>query len=158
MKKKRIGIEVLHHLREIDARKLFASLGFSSLFLYCTQELKYSEGGAYRRIAAMRLLRDVPEYEEKLQSGAVSVATLSQVQSFLVQEKDNKTKPIQKKRSLSFLKKWKACPRNKRNECLPRSHRKPLVLKKQERSTRKKPRFVSPPVASFCKRWRNFRT
>jgi hypothetical protein len=84
---KRIGIQVLHHLREIDARKLFASLGFSSLFSYCTGELQYSEGGAYRRIASMKLLRDVPEYESKLQEGAVSVATLSQVQSFFVQEK-----------------------------------------------------------------------
>src|ERR1700733_9315436 len=77
---RRIGIEVLHHLREIDARKLFASLGFSSLFVYCTAELGYSEGGAYRRIAAMRLLREVPEYESKLEDGSMSVATLSQVQ------------------------------------------------------------------------------
>jgi hypothetical protein len=102
---KRIGIEVLHHLREIDARKLFASLGFSSLFLYCTQELKYSEGGAYRRIAATRLLRDVPEYEEKLQSGAVSVATLSQVQSFLVQEKRQQNKTYSKEEKLELLEK-----------------------------------------------------
>jgi hypothetical protein len=102
---KKIGIEVLHHLREIDARKLFASLGFSSLFLYCTQELKYSEGGAYRRIAAMRLLRDVPEYEEKLQCGAVSVATLSQVQSFLVQEKRQQKKTDSKEEKLELLEK-----------------------------------------------------
>jgi hypothetical protein len=84
---RRIGIEVLHHLKEIDARKLFASLGFSSLFAYCITELGYSEGGAHRRISAMRLLRDVPEYEAKLERGEVTVATLSQVQSFLNQEK-----------------------------------------------------------------------
>jgi hypothetical protein len=84
---RRIGIEVLHHLREIDARKLFASLGLSSLFAYCIAELGYSEGGAHRRISAMRLLRDVPEYEVKLERGEVTVATLSQIQSFLVQEK-----------------------------------------------------------------------
>jgi hypothetical protein len=84
---KRIGIEVLHHLKEVDVRKLFASIGFSSLFAYCTEELGYSEGGAYRRISAMRLLTEVPQYEAKLKEGTVSVATLSQVQSFLVQEK-----------------------------------------------------------------------
>jgi hypothetical protein len=83
----RIGIEVLHHLKEVDDRRLFASIGFSSLFSYCTGELRYSEGGAYRRISAMRLLSDVPQYESKLKEGTVSVATLSQVQSFLVQEK-----------------------------------------------------------------------
>ena len=100
---RRIGIEVLHHLREIDARKLFASLGFSSLFAYCTTELGYSEGGAYRRIAAMRLLRDVPEYEAKLESGEVSVATLSQVQSFLVQEKRQLGKTYSQKEKLELL-------------------------------------------------------
>jgi HNH endonuclease len=100
---RRIGIEVLHHLREIDARKLFASLGFSSLFSYCTTELGYSEGGAYRRISAMRLLRDVPEYESKLQSGVVSVATLSQVQSFLVQEKRQLGKTYSSEQKLELL-------------------------------------------------------
>jgi hypothetical protein len=100
---RRIGIEVLHHLREIDARKLFASLGFSSLFVYCTTELGYSEGGAYRRIATMRLLRDVPEYESKLEEGAVSVATLSQVQSFLVQEKRQLGKTYSTKEKLLLL-------------------------------------------------------
>jgi len=100
---KRIGIQVLHHLREIDARKLFASLGFSSLFIYCTAELGYSEGGAYRRIAAMKLLREVPEYESKLQGGVVSVATLSQVQSFLVQEKRQLGKTYSQAEKLELL-------------------------------------------------------
>jgi len=100
---RRIGIEVLHHLREIDARKLYASLGFSSLFVYCTTELGYSEGGAYRRISAMRLLRDVPEYESKLQDGVVSVATLSQVQSFLVQEKRQLGKTYSPEQKLELL-------------------------------------------------------
>jgi 5-methylcytosine-specific restriction endonuclease McrA len=105
VEERRIGIEVLHHLREIDARKLFASLGFSSLFVYCTNELGYSEGGAYRRISAMRLLRDVPEYESKLQEGAVSVATLSQVQSFLVQEKRQLGKTYSQGEKLDLLSK-----------------------------------------------------
>ena len=101
---KRIGIEVLHHLREIDSRKLFASLSFSSLFEYCTQELGYSEGGAYRRISAMKLLQDVPEYESKLREGTVSVATLSKVQSFLVQEKRQLGKVYSKDQKLELLK------------------------------------------------------
>ena len=35
--------EILHHLREIASRKLFAAQGYSSLFQYAVQELKYSE-------------------------------------------------------------------------------------------------------------------
>jgi hypothetical protein len=100
---KRIGIEVIHHLREVDARKLFASLKYSSLFLYCTEELSYSEGGAQRRISTMRLLRDVPEYESKLKEGAVSVSTLSRVQSFLVQEKRRRKKTYSRDEKLELL-------------------------------------------------------
>jgi hypothetical protein len=102
---RRIGLEVLHHLREIDTRKLFASLSYSSLFDYCTMELGYSGGGAYRRISVMRLLRDVPEYETKLQDGAVSVATLSQVQSFIVQEKRQNGKTYTLDEKLELLSK-----------------------------------------------------
>lgn len=32
---------VLEHLREIESRRLFAKLGFGSLFEYCVEELKY---------------------------------------------------------------------------------------------------------------------
>jgi hypothetical protein len=100
---KRIGIEVLHHLREIDARKLFASLRFSSLYEYCTEELGYSGGGAHRRISAMKILRDVPEYEPKLRAGVVNVATLSKVQSFLVREKRQLGKTYSKDEKTELL-------------------------------------------------------
>ena len=39
---------VLHHLREVERRFLFAELGYSSLFEYCISELKYSAGSAQR--------------------------------------------------------------------------------------------------------------
>ncbi len=100
---RRIGIAVLHHLQEIDSRKLYAALGFSSLFQYCVKELSYSEGGAYRRISAMKLLREVPQYESKLKAGAVTVATLSKVQSFLVQEKRLLGKKYSKDDKLKLL-------------------------------------------------------
>jgi HNH endonuclease len=87
---RRITTEVLLHLREIEARHLFAELGFSSLYEYCTKELGYSESSAWRRISAMRLLKDVPEIEEQLLDGRMTVTTLSQVQSFLLQEKKQK--------------------------------------------------------------------
>jgi hypothetical protein len=39
---RRISSEILWHLHEIERRRLFAELGFSSLFEYCTEQLKYS--------------------------------------------------------------------------------------------------------------------
>lgn len=82
---RRISIEVLWHLREIENRRLFC--GHPSLFEYCVHELKYSKGPAYRRIAAMRALKDVPEISTAIQSGELTMTTVAQVQSFIRQEK-----------------------------------------------------------------------
>ena len=79
--------QVLHHLREVERRKLYSDLGLSNLFEYCVQELKYSEGQAGRRIQALRLLQELPEVEEKIQSGRLSLTNISQAQSFFYQLK-----------------------------------------------------------------------
>jgi hypothetical protein len=81
-----IGIEVLQHLREIDSRKSFALWGYSNLYDYCIKELKYSRGSAHRRIASMKLLREVPELELKIESGELNVSTISQAHTFFNQE------------------------------------------------------------------------
>jgi hypothetical protein len=83
---RRAGIALLHHLREIERRRLYAR-SHGSLHEYVVRELGYSDGAAHRRISAMRLLQVVPELEAKLQSGAVSLSTASQVQNFVRAEK-----------------------------------------------------------------------
>src|SRR5258708_2037120 len=55
------SVELLLHLSEVDRRQLFLEIGYSSLYDYVIQELKYSEGATYRRLQAMRLIRDIPE-------------------------------------------------------------------------------------------------
>src|ERR1700728_4415619 len=85
-KERLIGIEVLQHLKEIDSRKSYALWGYSNLYIYCAKELKYSQGSAHRRIASMKLLREVPDLESKIESGEVNVSTLSQAHGFFVQE------------------------------------------------------------------------
>jgi hypothetical protein len=89
LEERRNGMEVLYRLREIDARKLFASLGYSSLFEYTVKELGFSEGSASRRLQSMRLIREIPEYEEKLKDGLVNEGNLSKAQTFFNQEKKN---------------------------------------------------------------------
>ena len=74
--------KVLHHFREIERRRLFSDLGYASLFDYAVKELKYSEGQAGRRIQAMRLIKEIPELEKKIESGALSLSNISQAQSF----------------------------------------------------------------------------
>src|SRR5579862_6560382 len=80
---RRIGLQVIHHLREIEDRRLYNEIGYSSLFECVTQELGYSEGSAHRRISAMRLLRELPEYEAKLEAGVLNVTNLSLVHTSL---------------------------------------------------------------------------
>lgn len=69
--------EVLNHLREVERRRLFSDLGCSSLFDYATRELGYSEDQAYRRITAMRLLKELPEVEDKISEGSLTLSVLS---------------------------------------------------------------------------------
>jgi len=68
---------VLHHLREIDRRRLFSALGYPSLFAYAVEKLGYAADQAYRRIAAMKLMNELPEVEEKIASGALNLTSVS---------------------------------------------------------------------------------
>ncbi len=74
--------KVLHHLREVERRKLFSDLGYQSLFEYAVKDLKYSEGQAGRRIQAMRLIKEIPELEKKIESGHLSLSNISQAQTY----------------------------------------------------------------------------
>ena len=87
-KERKITVEVLEHLCEIDQRKLYLKKGFSSLFDYTTKELGYSEGAACRRIKAMKLCREIPEITSKIQTGHINLTTASKAQTFF--EKQNK--------------------------------------------------------------------
>lgn len=72
-----ISLKVLHHLKEIERRRLFSDKGYSSLFDYAVRELGYSEPSAARRISAARLLKEMPEIEKRIESGVLSLTNLS---------------------------------------------------------------------------------
>jgi len=79
--------EILHHLREVERRRFFCDLGYGSLFEYTVKELKYSEGQAGRRLQAMKLLKELPELEEKIENGSLNLSNISQAQSFFRESK-----------------------------------------------------------------------
>lgn len=70
-------MEALRHLRENEKRLLFAEMGYKDLKEYCVKELKISEGSAWRRISAMRLLREIPEVETQLKSGMLNLSQIA---------------------------------------------------------------------------------
>ena len=80
--------KILHHLREVDRRRLFCKFGYGSLFKYVVDHLGYSEDEAYRRISAMRLLKELPQIEERIESGALALTNIAQVQTFFRNKKD----------------------------------------------------------------------
>lgn len=84
---RRVTLALLHHLKELERRKLYCDSGFSSLFDYLTRGHGFSEGSAQRRIDSMRTHRDFPEVEEKIQAGILNLTHLSKAQSHFRQEK-----------------------------------------------------------------------
>ena len=68
--------EVVNYLREVDARRLYLELGYSSLFVFVTKGLGYSGGAGYRRIQAARCMAETPEALEKLRTGEISLCAL----------------------------------------------------------------------------------
>lgn len=77
--------QILYHLKEIEARKLYSEFGFSSLYEYACRELKYSDDQAYRRIRAMRLIKEIPEVAKKIDSGELSLSNINQAQNHFKQ-------------------------------------------------------------------------
>ena len=55
-----VTVELIAHLAELAARKLYCSEGPGSLFRYCTEILRFSEAAACNRIKAARAARSSP--------------------------------------------------------------------------------------------------
>ncbi len=79
---KSLTIEVIKLLSELDKRKYYLELGFSSLFDFTTRELGYEEGAANRRIQSARLLTELPGIEDKVKKGELNLSTLAQANVF----------------------------------------------------------------------------
>lgn len=86
-KEREILTHALHHLREVEVRRLFSDLGYKSLFEFAVKRLGYSGDQAARRIAAMRLIKEMPEIEERIEAGALNLTTLGMAQTYFRQEK-----------------------------------------------------------------------
>ncbi len=84
---RRLTGAIIEQLREIELRRLHAKLGYSSLFEYCTQHLKYCPASAQLRIDAMRFARDVPQVQAALDQGTVALSTVAMLQKFVRHER-----------------------------------------------------------------------
>lgn len=91
---KHLTLEVIQLIREVEMRRLFLELGYGSLFDYVTKELGYEETSAVRRISAARLIKVIPELEQKVAEGRLSLSSLNQAQSFFRREEKLQSKKL----------------------------------------------------------------
>jgi len=81
-----LEVVVIDHLRELHRRRLYLTLGFSSLFDYAVRELGYSDAAAWRRIKAMRLCADVEGASKRLRDGSLTLNAAAQLQNAFDQQ------------------------------------------------------------------------
>ncbi|MGC3996446.1 MAG: HNH endonuclease signature motif containing protein [Anaeromyxobacter sp.] len=81
-----IKVESLLALAEVERRKFYLDLGYPSLWAFCREVLHLPEGGAYRRITAMRLVSRFPSLEAPLREGRLSLTTLGMLREVPTEE------------------------------------------------------------------------
>jgi 5-methylcytosine-specific restriction endonuclease McrA len=69
--------DLLAHLAELDERRLYLELGFSSLFAYCTEALGFCKSAAGRRIAVARVCLKYPAAFARVARGELQLSVLS---------------------------------------------------------------------------------
>jgi hypothetical protein len=71
--------ELVAHIGEVDARRLYAREAASSMFAYCTEVLNLSEHEAYLRIAVARASREHPVLLEMLAEGRLHLSGIAKL-------------------------------------------------------------------------------
>lgn len=108
---------LLTHLHEIKKRRIYAEVGYSSLWEYAVKGLGFDEAGACQRIRAMELMMTVPEAKKQIEQGTLSIAKAAVVQSHIrSQAKDSK--PMDQKAKTDVLMQVQHCSVRETREAL----------------------------------------
>jgi 5-methylcytosine-specific restriction endonuclease McrA len=78
--------EFLVALAAFDERRLWADLGYTSLFYFLHRELRLSAGAAFYRKAAAELIRHFPEVVEPLRDGRLCLTSVAELAKVLTPE------------------------------------------------------------------------
>jgi hypothetical protein len=80
---RRLLVEFLRCLAELDRRRTVVAQGFPSLFVFCTDFLGLSKASAFRRTTAARLLARFPLVADHLADGRLNLTTLVELRDVL---------------------------------------------------------------------------
>ena len=82
-KTRRTEAELLAHIAEVDARRLYAREACPSMFVYCTERLHLSEAEAYMRITAARAAREHPALLSMVADGRLHLSAIARLAPLL---------------------------------------------------------------------------
>ena len=82
---RRLDVQLLVMLGEIEERRLHLRLACSSIFDFCRRKLHMSEGEASRRMHASRLVRRLPALIPHIEAGRIHLTTLTMLRGFLTE-------------------------------------------------------------------------
>jgi hypothetical protein len=80
---RRVESDLVEHIAEVDARRLYAREAAPSMFAYCTEVLHLSEAEAYLRIAVARASRHHPVLLELLRDGRLHLTGIAKLAPIL---------------------------------------------------------------------------
>jgi hypothetical protein len=83
---RRIEVDVVAHVAEVDERRLYAREAFPSMFVYATDVLHLSEPEAYLRIAVARASREHPMLLSMLADGRLHLTAIGMLAPHLTRE------------------------------------------------------------------------
>ncbi len=83
---RRVEVDIVAHIAEVDERRLYAREAFPSMFVYCTDVLHLSEQEAYLRIAAARASREHPMLLTMLADGRLHLTAIGKLAPHLTPE------------------------------------------------------------------------
>ena len=76
---RRAEADLVAHIGEVDARRLYAREASPSMFAYCTERLHLSDAEAYLRIAAARASREHPVLLDMLADGRLHLTAIAKL-------------------------------------------------------------------------------
>ncbi len=91
---KQIGDSILLALKEIKTRRIYAGLGYSSLFEMLVKHFHLSETSSYQRLNALKLMESVPTAAKEIFNGDLSLTNAASVQSFILRSEKEQNKPM----------------------------------------------------------------
>ena len=78
--------ELLSHIAEFDARRLYLPAGYPSMHLYCVHELRMSEDSALKRCRAARAGRECPAVFKAVSDGRLHLSAVVMLAAHLTHE------------------------------------------------------------------------